>query len=123
MAGQHELTEQRRFSRLSADNIGKIHCIIPIGSDVSITLESTDICPGGFGAVIPLHCQKNIQRGREFAHCTLSLPGLDDVSVKVAELWMMRNKNGESSLRAGFEFTSTIDWSSTGLDTCDIAAS
>jgi len=115
-----DIAEHRKFFRLSADSVGRLTCTIPLSPDKTIELESTDICPGGFGAIVPAYCQKDIHKGCEFAHCQINLPGMGDVSVRVAELMLLKTKDGESSLRAGFEFTSHPDWSLTGLESCAV---
>lgn len=114
----NNFVEHRKFLRLNARDIGRLTCTIHLGPEKTIELQSTDISPGGFGAIIPDVYMKSFHKGCEFAHCQINLPGMTDVSVRLVELWLQKKKDGESRMLAGFEFTSALDWLSTGLESC-----
>lgn len=105
--------EQRKFLRLNAHEVGQPTCVLPLESGREIELQLTDISPGGFGATIPEYLARHFHKGCEFLHCRVSLHGAEDVSVRVVDFWMLHGKGGEATMRAGFEFTSPIDWDST----------
>lgn len=110
--------EHRKFIRLLASDVGRLTCTIPLGLEQTIALESTDISPGGFGAIIPDGYLENFRQGSEFSHCQINLPGMVNLSVRLVELWQLKKNDGEPSTFAGFEFTSPLDWLSTGLESC-----
>lgn|GEM_PF-7013555 len=114
----NDFVEHRKFLRLNASDVGRLTCTIQVSPKKTIELESTDISPGGFGAIIPNHHANSFHKGCEFAHCQINLPGMTDISVRLVELWLLKKKDGESSMLAGFEFTSALDWLSTGLESC-----
>lgn len=115
----NHLVEHRKFLRLNAHVVGEPTCRVPLEADKTIELQLTDISPGGFGATIPEYLGKHFHKEREFSHCQINLTGLQDVSARVADIWRLKAKTGEVSLRVGFEFTSPIDWQATGLDSCE----
>lgn len=112
--------EHRKFLRLNAQVVGEPTCKILLEPDKTVELNLTDISPGGFGATIHEYLGKHFQKEREFPHCQINITGLQDVSARVADIWRLRAKTGETSLRVGFEFTSPINWVDTGLDACEI---
>jgi len=114
----NDFVEQRKFLRLNASDIGRLTCTIHLSPGKTIQLASTDISPGGFGAIIPNPHLKSFHKGSEFAHCQINLPGMTDISVRLVELWQQKKEGGNSSMLAGFEFTSPLDWLSTGLESC-----
>ena len=116
----NNFVEQRKFLRLNASDIGRLSCAIHVDPEKTIELEPIDISPGGFGATIPDYLVNSFHKGCEFAHCQINLQGMTDISIRLAELWLLKKKDGESSMRAGFEFTSPVDWLSTGLESCII---
>jgi len=93
--------------------------MIPLESDKTVELHLTDISPGGFGATIPEYLGKHFHKEREFLHCQINLTGMQNISARVADIWRLKAKTGETSLRVGFEFTSTINWVDTGLNSCE----
>lgn len=110
--------EHRKYLRLNAQVIGEPTCRILLEPDKTVELNLTDISPGGFGATIHEYLGKHFHKAREFSHCQISIAGLQDVSARVADIWRLKAKTGESSLRIGFEFTSAINWLDTGLESC-----
>lgn len=110
--------EHRRFVRLNANDIGRLTCTIPISKEQTIDIDSTDISPGGFGAIIPDAHLGHFYKGCEFSNCRINLPGMAGLTVRLVELWLLKKGDGESSTLAGFEFTSPLDWLSTGLESC-----
>jgi c-di-GMP-binding flagellar brake protein YcgR len=110
--------EQRKFLRLSADDIGLLTCTIPVSPQQTIILESTDISPGGFGAIVPDDFVQNFHLRDEFTHCQINLPSMEDVSIRLVGLWRPKGNDDKSGMFAGFEFISAIDWLSTALDSC-----
>jgi hypothetical protein len=111
----NNFSERRKFLRLNAQVVGQPTCHIPVESGKVAVLALTDICPGGFGATIPEYLGKHFLKASEFCHCQIDIQGLEDVSVRIVDVWRLRSKAGEVSTRAGFEFTSEIDWLRTGL--------
>lgn len=111
--------DHRKFLRLNAQIVGEPTCRIPLESDKTVELHLTDISPGGFGATIHEYLGKHFHKAREFSHCQINITGLQDISARVADIWRIKTKTGETSLRVGFEFTSTINWMDTGLDSCE----
>ena len=110
-----DFVEQRKFLRLNSHEVGHPTCMVPLESGREIELQLTDISAGGFGATIPEYLARHFHKGCEFPHCRVSLEGAQDVSVRVTHFWMLHGKSGEASMRAGFEFTSPVDWVDSGL--------
>lgn len=111
------LEDRRKHLRLNAKDVGQPTCCITLEPGRTIVLGLTDISPGGFGATIPDYLVRHFHKAREFSHCQINIPGLEDVAVRVVDLWHLRSHHGETTTRAGFAFTSTIDWTHTLLDT------
>lgn len=114
----NNFSENRKFLRINASDIGRLVCTIHISPEKNINLESTDISPGGFGAIIPSYHVANFHKGSAFSHCQINLPGMTHVSIRLVDMWPLNKNESDLTMLAGFEFTSDLDWLSTGLESC-----
>jgi c-di-GMP-binding flagellar brake protein YcgR len=108
--------QRREYFRLTTPVSNPLRCIIPVAPPAATNKPDThilkrevtimDISGGGVALVCEVH-DTELQPGKIYADCRISLPGIGTISVtvKVKNSFEVTLHNGQVCKRAGCEFT------------------